>query len=95
MQEKLWERYQDAYKTWFIRSSNYKLYHLALKVSLHEYRQFYKSYIESTEYLTWNTIRIRKRMLLRNRVLSLFGKSAYLSWLIVNIPTFFGKKLLV
>lgn len=95
MREGLWDEYQQSYKTWFVRSTNYKLYHLALKVGLDEYVEFYKRYITCTGYLEWNTMRIRKQMSLRNKILSLCGKSAYLSWCIVNIPTIFGKKILV
>ncbi len=92
--EGLWEEYSDAYKVWFIRSGNYKLYHLALKVGINEYIAYYRHYVSVSNYLEWNTFKRRRLMNLRNHILSLFGLSAHLSWMIMYIPTLFGKKIL-
>lgn len=93
--EGLWQDYKEAYYVWYIRSCNYKMYHLALKVSLKDYRNFYQEFIKTSNYKIYNTTTRRKRMRLRDRVLSLCGLSAYLSWVLMFIPTLLGKKILV
>ena len=92
--EGLWKEYQEAYKIWFIRASNYKLYHLALKVGYKDFQKFFKHYIQTTNYLAWNTFQARCKMNIRNHILSLIGRSSLLIWLAMYIPNLLGKKIL-
>lgn len=91
----LWEEYKDYYKAWFVRFSNYELYHLALKVNYKIFRDFYNEYTKTTDYKKWNNYMIRKYMSKKHRIMSLFGRSSILIWLSMNIPTLLGKKIIV
>ena len=91
----LWNEYKEYYKAWFIRFSNYELYHLALKVDYKIFRQFYNSYIQETNYKKWNTHRIRSLMGKKHKIMSVLGLSSIFIWLSMNIPRFFGKKIII
>lgn len=90
----LWDEYKEFYKAWFVRFSNYELYHLALKVNYKIFNKFYKEYIQSTNYKRWNTYHTRKLMSKKHRAMSILGLSSILIWLSMNIPQLFGKKIL-
>lgn len=90
----LWDEYKEFYKAWFVRFSNYELYHLALKVNYKIFNKFYKKYIQSTNYKRWNTYHTRKLMSKKHRIMSILGLSSILIWLSMNIPQLFGKKIL-
>lgn len=90
----LWDEYKEFYKAWFVRFSNYELYHLALKVNYKIFNKFYKEYIQSTNYKRWNTYHIRKLMSKKHRIMSILGLSSILIWLSMNIPQLIGKKIL-
>lgn len=90
----LWNEYEEYYKAWFVRFSNYELYHLALKVDYKTFRKFYNDYIKTTKYRKWNIYKIRKLMSRKHRIMSLLGLKSILIWLSMNVPRFFGKKIL-
>ncbi|WP_299231491.1 glycosyltransferase [uncultured Bacteroides sp.] len=91
----LWDEYKDYYKAWFVRFSNYELYHLALKVNYKIFRDFYNEYTKTTDYKKWNNYMIRKLMSKKHRIMSLLGRSSIFIWLSMNIPTLLGKKIIV
>lgn len=86
--------YQEYYKAWFVRFSNYELFHLALKVDYKTFKSFYKSYVSTTKYKTWNNVRLRRMMGKKHRMMSIIGNSSLLIWLSMNIPRFLGKKII-
>lgn len=90
----LWDEYEEYYKAWFVRFSNYELYHLALKVNYKVFNKFYKEYIQTTNYKRWNTNNTRKLMSKKHRIMSILGLKPILIWLSMNIPRLFGKKIL-
>lgn len=90
----LWDEYEEYYKAWFVRFSNYELYHLALKVNYKIFNKFYKEYINTTNYRKWNTYKVRKLMSKKHRVMSILGLKSILIWLSMNIPRLIGKKIL-
>lgn len=94
-QEGIWEIYKEYYYVWYLRSCNYKLYHLALKVPLKDYLNYYRTFMIESDYRLHNTWHKRKQMKLRDRVLSIFGLSSFLSWILMYIPTLFGRKIIV
>lgn len=93
--ENLWEEYKEAYQVWFIRYSNYRLYHLALKVNYKDYKDYFEKYSQGTNYLLWNTLKIRSKMNLRNHLLSFIGRYPSLTWLLMYLPNLVGKKIIV
>lgn len=91
----LWHDYEDYYKAWFVRFSNYELYHLAIKVNYRIFRLFYNKYIHETNYKEWNTHKYRKIMSKKHRIMSIIGLNPILIWYSMNIPSFFGKKIII
>lgn len=92
--QNLWDEYKEDYKVWFVRFSNYTLYHLALKVNYADYSIFFKHYTSTTDYLMWNNWHIRTRMNARNHLISFIGKYPLLTWLVMYLPSLFGRKIL-
>lgn len=90
----LWDEYEEYYKAWFVRFSNYELYHLALKVNYKTFNKFYEEYMQTTNYKRWNTYNTRKLMGKKHRIMSILGLMPILIWLSMNIPRLFGKKIL-
>ena len=89
---KLWATFEGAYKAWYIRSGASKLLRLAVKVQFSVYHSFWMKYMKESQYLAYNSLKIRSSLGLRNHFISLLIKSPFCSYYFMHMVKVLFKK---
>lgn len=92
--KRLWSSHENDFKAWYVRAMSSNLFHLALKVSYKEYRQYYNDKILNSKYLIYNIVFVRRMLNLRNHIIALLGKSVFLSYYSMYLFKQIRKKVL-